>query len=210
MRRQRTAIAGLQFTKPLTPITMEWLVAERALREQQTFNPINVLDALGGQRFAFTAKPTTIFVLRRRRHDHCADAWPTPFVRQQRPYQCLAVDPVSLSPPSLTRGRNRSCIDDVTLDLFTFKNTMNSEAIQTRLLNDNNRYIFPGSLKDLQPSRDRRASSAGISPADTTRFDIFSPPPGDIEVISHVDRLSSNEAKTAPSLVRIAIGSSRP
>src|SRR5438034_8762673 len=36
------------------------------------------------------------------------------------------------------------------------------------------------------------------SPPRTTCFDIFSPPPGDSEVISHVDRLSSNETKIAP------------
>src|SRR5436189_110246 len=35
---------------------------------------------------------------------------------------------------------------------------------------------------------------------------IVSPPPGDSEVISHVDRLSSNETKIAPRSVRIAVG----
>jgi hypothetical protein len=42
----------------------------------------------------------------------------------------------------------------------------------------------------------------------TTCLDIFSPLPGDSEVISQVERLSSKEAKIAPRLVRIALGAS--
>jgi hypothetical protein len=48
-----------------------------------------------------------------------------------------------------------------------------------------------------------------MSPADTPCFDIFSPPPGEIDVINQVERLSSNETKIAPRLVRIAVGSSK-
>ena len=36
----------------------------------------------------------------------------------------------------------------------------------------------------------------------------MSPPPGDSDVISHVDRLISNETKIAPRSVRIAVGAS--
>src|SRR3977135_57481 len=54
----------------------------------------------------------------------------------------------------------------------------------------------------------KRSSSAATSPPRTTCFDIFSPPPGDSDVISHVDRLSSNETKIAPRSVRIAVGAS--
>ena len=42
----------------------------------------------------------------------------------------------------------------------------------------------------------------------TTCFDIFSPPPGDKDVISHFDRLSSIETKIAPRSTRIAAGRS--
>src|SRR4029078_3727547 len=42
------------------------------------------------------------------------------------------------------------------------------------------------------------------SPLRIVCFDIFSPPPGDSDVIRHVDRLSSNETKIAPRSVRIA------
>src|ERR1700730_18225713 len=47
-----------------------------------------------------------------------------------------------------------------------------------------------------------------MSPAGTLCFDIFSSPSGDSDVISHVDRLSSNETNIAPRSLRIAFGSS--
>jgi hypothetical protein len=47
-----------------------------------------------------------------------------------------------------------------------------------------------------------------MSPADTEYFDIFSPPPGDREVISQVDLLSSKETKIARKSVRTAIAAS--
>src|SRR4030081_200485 len=52
----------------------------------------------------------------------------------------------------------------------------------------------------------KRSSSPATSPLRTVCFDIFSPPPGDSDVISQVDRLSSNETKIAPRSVRIAVG----
>src|SRR5215203_2527014 len=54
-----------------------------------------------------------------------------------------------------------------------------------------------------------RSSSSATSRPRTTCFDIFSPPPGHSEVISHVDRLSSNETKIAPRSVRIVGASGR-
>src|ERR1700738_3987393 len=47
-----------------------------------------------------------------------------------------------------------------------------------------------------------------MSPAGTLCFDIFSPPSGDSDVISHVDLLSSNETKIATRSLRIAFGAS--
>src|ERR1019366_3727353 len=52
----------------------------------------------------------------------------------------------------------------------------------------------------------KRPSSPATSLPRTECFDIFSPPPGDSDVISQVERLSSNETKIAPRLVRIAVG----
>src|SRR6202023_2903134 len=47
-----------------------------------------------------------------------------------------------------------------------------------------------------------------MSPAGTLVFDIFSPPSGDSDVISQVERLSSNEMNIAPRSLRIAFGAS--
>jgi hypothetical protein len=44
-----------------------------------------------------------------------------------------------------------------------------------------------------------------MSPLGTECFDIFSPPPGESDVISLLERLSSNETKIAPRSVRMAV-----
>src|ERR1700674_1295818 len=67
---------------------------------------------------------------------------------------------------------------------------------------------FPVLARAFSRSRAKRSSSSATSPPRTTCLDIFSPPPGDSDVISHVDRLSSNETKIAPRSVRIAVGAS--
>src|ERR1035438_696132 len=55
---------------------------------------------------------------------------------------------------------------------------------------------------------EKRVSSGQISAAGTLCFDIFSPPPGDSEVITQLERLSSMESKIAPRSLRIALGAS--
>ena len=47
MHRQRTAIARLQFVKSLAQVAAKRLVIGYALGEQQSFDPVNVLDPLG-------------------------------------------------------------------------------------------------------------------------------------------------------------------
>src|SRR5215468_9100780 len=56
----------------------------------------------------------------------------------------------------------------------------------------------------LRLSSANRRSSPDTSPAGTECLDIFSPPPGDRDVISQVLRDSSSETKIAPRSVRIA------
>src|SRR5438552_6583563 len=67
---------------------------------------------------------------------------------------------------------------------------------------------FPVLARAFSRSRAKHSGSPATLPPRTTCFDIFSPPPGDSDVISHVDRLSSNKTKIAPRLVRIAVGAS--
>jgi hypothetical protein len=49
--------------------------------------------------------------------------------------------------------------------------------------------------------RRKVASGPATSPPRTGRFDIFSPPPGDSDVISQVERLSSNENKNRAKII---------
>jgi hypothetical protein len=56
----------------------------------------------------------------------------------------------------------------------------------------------------LRLSSANRRNSPDTSPAGTECWDIFSPPPGDKDVISQARRHSSSEAKIAPRSVRIA------
>src|SRR5487761_19157 len=58
-------------------------------------------------------------------------------------------------------------------------------------------------------SSENRASSDAISPAGTECFDIFSPPPGDNDVISQIERLSSKDVNIPARLVWMALGSFR-
>ena len=56
---------------------------------------------------------------------------------------------------------------------------------------------FPVRSDAFRPSSEKRASSAAISPEGTECFDIFSPEPGDSDVINQMDRLSSKETQLA-------------
>src|ERR1700730_6504944 len=67
---------------------------------------------------------------------------------------------------------------------------------------------FPVRANAFCLSSEKRASSTQMSPAGTLCFDIFSPLPGDNDVISQVERLSSNEMKIAPRSLRMALGAS--
>ena len=55
-------------------------------------------------------------------------------------------------------------------------------------------------------SSSNRLSKPAMSPPRTTCFDIFSPDPGESDVINQVERLSSNDTKTAPRSVRMVAG----
>src|SRR5277367_1079949 len=55
---------------------------------------------------------------------------------------------------------------------------------------------------------ENRASNPATSPARTECFDIFSPEPGDSDVMSQIERLSSRETKIAARLDWMAVGAS--
>src|SRR5437660_1678923 len=99
MRRQGTCIARLQLVEPLASIPPQRLVTGYSLGEQQSLDPIDVLDPLVCQRLAFTAKSAAVFLLWSRRPDHGADTRFAAFVRQQSAHQGFAVDLVGFGPP---------------------------------------------------------------------------------------------------------------
>jgi hypothetical protein len=68
--------------------------------------------------------------------------------------------------------------------------------------------LFPIRASAFRLSSANRVSMPATSSAATACLDIFSPAPGDGEVISHFERLSSNETKIAPRSVRIAVDAS--
>src|SRR5580704_12412041 len=69
-------------------------------------------------------------------------------------------------------------------------------------------YEIPVRAEALSRIAQKRANRPARSPAATECRDILCPPPGTSEVISHLERLSSNEMKMAPICVWIAAGSS--
>src|ERR1700756_90224 len=81
---QRTTIARPQFVEPSPTVTTQRFVPAHALREQQSFNAIAVLDSLGDQHFALAAETATILFLGSRCLDHCAHSGFAALVRQQR------------------------------------------------------------------------------------------------------------------------------
>src|SRR3984957_7382583 len=68
--------------------------------------------------------------------------------------------------------------------------------------------VIPVRAKTLSRIAQKRASRPVRSPASTQCLDILCPPPGTSEVVSHFERLRSNEMQMAQSCVWIGGGSS--
>src|ERR1700730_3341214 len=92
------------------------------------------------------------------------------------------------------------------LNSFAQQDTVNPESVQPRFLNDDDwegvsgpRARFP---PELRKARQQRSDISG----DTLRLDCFSPRPGDSDVASQVDRLSSNETNIAQRSAPIVVG----
>jgi len=85
---------------------------------------------------------------------------------------------------------------------------VNPKAVQPRFLNNDDRERFPSPRERLLPELRKARQQRADVPAGTLCFDIFSLPPGNSDVISQVERLSSNETKIAPRLLRMALGAS--
>jgi hypothetical protein len=70
MLGQSTAIASLERIQPRASIATQRLIPGCALREEQSFDPVDVLDPFHDQHLTLTANPAAIFIFRRRRPNH--------------------------------------------------------------------------------------------------------------------------------------------
>src|SRR5208283_2030798 len=70
---QATAIASLKRIQPRPPIATQRLIPGCALSEEQSFDPVDVLDPFHDQDLSLTANPAAVFIFRRRRPNHWAD-----------------------------------------------------------------------------------------------------------------------------------------
>ena len=82
-------------------------------------------------------------------------------------------------------------------DAFALQHPMKPEAVETRFLNDDDRKGFSGPLRRLPLELRKARQQPRDVPGSQECFDIFSPQPGDSDVISQMERLSSKETKLA-------------
>ena len=93
-------------------------------------------------------------------------------------------------------------------DAFVLERPVNPKPVETGLLYND----VPKGLARPQPRLLLKLCEALRQPGEidaaNRMLDIFSPPPGDSEVISQFERLNSNETKIAPRSVWIAVNGS--
>ena len=114
--RQRLAEAGAQLVEPGAPVAAQRLIVAHALSEQQSLDPIDVLNALVEQRLALAAEPSTVLLFDAGRPGHGADPGFAALIGHQRAKQRLAVDPVGLGAPTPARRCDRGRVDDMAFD----------------------------------------------------------------------------------------------
>src|SRR4051794_37362885 len=103
------------------------------------FEAVGVSGTFADQGLELAAEPAPILLFGARHPDHRADAGLAPLVRQQRPDQHLAVDPVGLRPAMPALDRDRGGIDDVALDALLVQCAVDPEAIEPGLSDDDDR-----------------------------------------------------------------------
>jgi hypothetical protein len=67
---QATAIASLERIQPRPPIATQRLIPGCALREEQSFDPVHVLNPFHDQHLTLTANPAAVFIFGRWRPHH--------------------------------------------------------------------------------------------------------------------------------------------
>ena len=136
---QGPSITGDQLLQSLASITTTGLVVRNALRKQQSLDAIHMHDPLAYQRLALAAKTPAVLFVRGRWPNHGADSRFTALIGQQRAQQGLAIDPVRLGLAPPARGQDRGGVNDMAFDTLPFQHTVDPEAIQSSLMDDDNR-----------------------------------------------------------------------
>jgi len=161
--QQQAPVACAQFVEPFAAVAPERLVVGDPLREQQSLDAIDVLDALGDQRLAFATEAAPVLLLRGGRDGHGADARLAALERQQRPQQSLAVEPVGLGAAAAAGGGDRRRVDDVAFDALALQQAVQPEAVEAGLLDRDDGKSFPVRALALRFSSAKRSSSAETS-----------------------------------------------
>src|ERR1700722_20113172 len=144
MRGQLPSVSSTQCFKPLPPVAPQRGVVA-ALREQKTFDPVHMCDALLDQCPPFAAEPPAIFLLGRGRNHHCADPRLAALVGKKRPQQYLAIKLVRLGPSSPPRRRDRGRINHMALDALLLQNAVQPKPVQPRLMDRDDRIALASS-----------------------------------------------------------------
>jgi hypothetical protein len=167
-----------------------------------------MLDPLGDQRSPLATQPAAVLLFRRGSNHHRADPRLTPLVGQKRPQQRLAIQPVRLGPPAPARHRHRGRIHHVALDTLLLQNAVKPEPVQPRLLDRDDRMALARSrLRLALQLRKQLQEFRNITGLHAVLGHLLALP-GDNDVTSQFERLSSNDTKIAPNCVRIAAGPS--
>src|SRR3954464_1790004 len=98
--RKGATIARDQLLETLPAVAVQGLVVADPLGEQKPLDAIDVLDPFGRQGLALTTDPAAVLLLGGRSLDHRTNPGLAPLVGQQGANQSLAVDLVSLRPPT--------------------------------------------------------------------------------------------------------------
>src|SRR5580693_10505393 len=144
-----TSVAGAQFVEPLAAVALDRLVVGDPLREQESLDAVDVFDPLGDQRRTLAAQASSILLLGRGRDGHGADARLTALEREQRAQQRLSVEPVGFGVAPTPRRGDRCRIDHVALDAFSLQQAMQPEAVESRLLDSDDREGVSGASLSL-------------------------------------------------------------
>ena len=70
MLGQAMAIASLKRIQPRPSVATQRLIPGCSLREEQSFDPVDVLDPFHDQHLTLAADPAAVFIFRRRRPNH--------------------------------------------------------------------------------------------------------------------------------------------